>query len=134
FLGAVFEMVLKADEVVAVCQQVLLSQLDGGIGLPARSRVNQSDRFHGSISERVPPSARQLLDRQACFEVRSSFKFVERHGLGGHQGLVEPVILFPGQGAIDVVVASLSVPRSAKYSVVSDGIGINDRRNRVEEI
>ena len=64
------KMILKADQVVAVGAQILLAQLHGGVRTPARARIDQAHRLHRTEAQRIAAAPRDLLDRQAGFEVR----------------------------------------------------------------
>ena len=68
-LLAELEMVLEADQVVAVGAQVLLAQLHHGPGRLAGARIAQAHRLHGAEAQRVAAAAGQHLDGQAAFEI-----------------------------------------------------------------
>jgi hypothetical protein len=68
-LFAELEVVLEADEVVAVGAQVLLAQLHDGVGPAAGLGVGEADGLHGAEAEGVAAAAGGLFDGQAAFEV-----------------------------------------------------------------
>src|SRR5579872_1805374 len=69
------QMVLKADQVIAIGSQVLLPKLDHGPRSAPRSRIVEPHGFHGTETQSVAAAAGQLLDRQAGFEERRAIFF-----------------------------------------------------------
>ena len=72
-LLAELEVVLEADQVVAVCAQVFLAQLDDGVGPPAGFGVGEADSRRAE-AERVAAAAGRLFDGQASLEVVDRFE------------------------------------------------------------
>ena len=68
-LFAEFEVVLEADEVVAVGAEVFLAELDDGVGPAAGFGVGEADGLHGAEAEGVAAAAGGLFDGEAAFEV-----------------------------------------------------------------
>ena len=63
------EVVLEADEIVAVGAEVLLAELDDGVGPAAGLRVREAGGLHGAEAEGVAAAAGGLFDGEAAFEV-----------------------------------------------------------------
>ncbi len=78
-LLAVLEVVLEADEIVTVGAQILLAELDDGVGPAAGLGVGEADGLHGAEAEGVAAAAGGLLDGQAALEV---VQFSGRAGVG----------------------------------------------------
>ena len=72
-LLAILEVVLEADEVVAVGAEVLLAKLHDGVGPAAGLRVGEADGLHGAEAEGVAAAASGLFDGKAAFEVLKFF-------------------------------------------------------------
>ncbi len=68
-LLAELEVVLEAYEVVAVGAEVLLAELDDGVGPAAGFGVGEADGLHGAEAEGVAAAAGGLFDGEAAFEV-----------------------------------------------------------------
>ena len=68
-LFAELEVVLEADEVVAVGAEVFLAKLDDGVGPAAGLGVGEADGLHGAEAEGVAAAAGGLFDGEAAFEV-----------------------------------------------------------------
>ena len=68
-LLAELEVVLEADEVVAVGAEVFLAELDDGVGPAAGFGVGEADGLHGAEAEGVAAAAGGLFDGEAAFEV-----------------------------------------------------------------
>ena len=68
-LLAEFQVVLEADQVVAVGAEVLLAKLDDGVGPAAGPGVGEADRLHGAEAERVAAAAGGLFDGETALEV-----------------------------------------------------------------
>jgi len=64
---------LKAYEVVAVGAEILLAELDAGVGPAAGLRVGETDGLHGAEAEGVAASAGRLFDGETAFEVLELF-------------------------------------------------------------
>ncbi len=80
-LFAELEVVLEADEVVAVGSEVFLAELHDGVGPLAGARVGQAGGLHGAEAEGVAAAARGLLDGQTAFEV---LELVNSRGICSH--------------------------------------------------
>ena len=65
----ILEVVLEADEVVGVGAEVLLAELDDGVGPAAGFGVGEADGLHGAEAEGVAAAAGGLFDGEAAFEV-----------------------------------------------------------------
>ena len=74
-----FEVVLEADEVVAVGAEVFLAELDGGVGPAAGLGVGEAGGLHGAEAEGVAAAAGGLFDGEAAFEVVGAWR---RCGIG----------------------------------------------------
>jgi len=112
-LFAELEVVLKADQVVAVGAQVFLAQLHHGPGRFAGARVAKADRLHGAEAEGVAAPPGQHFNGQAALEVIQLFPFLGLGGFGLQQRIEEAVELGSVHGAVDVVGRAL-VQRAAK--------------------
>ena len=77
-LLAELEVVLEADEVVAVGAEVFLAELDDGVGPAAGLGVGEADGLHGAEAEGVAAAAGGLFDGEAAFEVLEQVR-----GVGG---------------------------------------------------
>src|SRR3954466_15801624 len=65
-LLAEFQVVLKSNQVVRVCTQVLLSQLHDCIRRLASSRISQTDGLHWPEAQGISAAARNFLDGKAA--------------------------------------------------------------------
>ena len=81
-LLAELEVVLEADEVVAVGAEVFLAELDDGVGPFAGLRVGEAGGLHGAEAEGVAASAGGLFDGEAAFEVLEFCGLVKRSSRG----------------------------------------------------
>src|SRR6185295_20387008 len=77
FLLAELEMVLKADEVVAVGQQILLPKLHDCKRHAACARVVQAYGLHRPETQRVAPAPRNLFDGQTALVIHSLLELVK---------------------------------------------------------
>ena len=68
-LLGVLEVVLKAYEVVGVGAEVLLTELDYGVGPAAGFGVGETGGLHGAKAEGVAAAAGGFFDGEAAFEV-----------------------------------------------------------------
>ncbi len=68
-LLAELEVVLEADEVVAVGAEIFLAELDGGVGPAAGLGVGEAGGLHGAEAEGVAAAAGGLFDGETAFEV-----------------------------------------------------------------
>ncbi len=128
---------LEAHEVPHLARPVLLPQLHHRVRLPPRARVDQADGLHGTEAQRVAPPLRQLLDREAAFEVlggRAIELVVGAVLLGTVERGHERVVLRRRERRVPVVVAAaFSVARRAEQPVVVERVVRDDGGNRVEE-
>src|SRR5438270_11678450 len=85
-----FQMVLKTYQVVRIRAQVLLAQLNHGIGTASGSRINQPNRFHGAKAQSVASSTRDLLNWQTAFKVVQLLPFFLLTGLRREQCIIQP--------------------------------------------
>ena len=141
-LFAELEVVLEADEVVGVGAEVFLAELDDGVGPAAGLGVGEADGLHGAEAEGVAAAAGGLFDGQAAFEVlellgrAGSGKFLPVlgfDGLGGGEGVEEALVLFFGEGAVDVVGGALVLARGEVDLGHVDGGGVDDGGDGVVE-
>ena len=68
---------LKSDDVVEDALPVLPAELDDGVGLAARPRIDQADRLHRPVGEGLDPPPGDHLDREAPFEAFDLLEGVE---------------------------------------------------------
>src|SRR2546422_4651938 len=94
-------------------------------------------RLHGTEAQRVAAPRRQLLHRQAAFEVgggRPIELVVRLVLLPRAERRHEGVVLLLGERGVPVVAApALAVARRAEQALVVERLGGDDRRDRVEE-
>ena len=133
---------LEADEVPHLARPVLLPQLHHGVGLSsltpgASPGIPEPDGLHGTEAQRVAPPLRQLLDREAAFEVlggRAIELVVGAVLLGAAERGHERVVLRGRERRVPVVVAAaFSVARRAEQPVVVERVVRDDGGDRVEE-
>ena len=146
-LFAELEVVLEADEVVAVGAEVLLAKLDDGVGPAAGLGIGEADGLHGAEAEGVAAAAGGLFDGQAAFEVVNRFevrgsRFEGRRdgfpgfggdGFGGGEGVEEAVVFLFGEGAVDVVGGAFVVAGGEVDLLHVDGGGVDDGGDGVVE-
>ena len=90
FCSPYLEVVLEADEVVGVGAEVLLAELNDGVGPAAGFGIGEADGLHGPETERVAPTAGGLLNREAAFEVVHLLGIcISRNGRGSRCGVGE---------------------------------------------
>ena len=63
------KVVLEADEIVAVGAEILLAELDDGVGPATGLGIGETDRLHGAEAERVAAPAGGLFDGEAALKV-----------------------------------------------------------------
>ena len=132
-LLAELEMILEADEVVAVGAQILFAQLHDGPGSFAGARIAQANGLHGTEAEGVAAAAGQHFDGQAAFEIVELLPFLGFGGFGGEQRVEKAVELLAVHGAVDVV-GSAFVPAGGHVDAIHvDGFGIDDGGDGVVE-
>ena len=78
-----------------VAGDVVLAQLDDGVGFAPGARIRQPDRLHRPEPQRVHAARRHHLDRQAAFEKLRLIELVQGRLLGRHQRRVERLVLAP---------------------------------------
>jgi len=141
-LFAVLEVVLEAYEIVGVGAEVLLTELDDGVGPAAGLGIGEAYGFHGAEAESVASAAGGLFDGEAALEVlkllgcagcREFFPVFGFYCLGGGEGFHEAFVLFFGEGAVDVVGCALVVAGGEVDLVHVDGSGVDDGGDGVVE-
>ena len=73
-----FHLRLEADDVEVIVGEVFLAQLHDRVRPLAGARMFEADRLHRTEAQRVDAARRDLLDRQAAFEVRRLLEVVQR--------------------------------------------------------
>src|ERR1700728_15893 len=111
-LLAPFEVILKADKVIAIGAQIFFAQLHHGPWRFAGARIAQADGLHRPEAERVAAATRQNLDGQTAFEIIELLPLLRLRGLSGQQRVEKAVVLFASKRAVDVVGRSLVPARS----------------------
>ncbi|MGY4333133.1 hypothetical protein ACVWWG_007550 [Bradyrhizobium sp. LB7.2] len=136
----VFQLRLKADDVVERAELVVLAQLHDCVGFGGGIvRIGEADRLHRPVAQGLGAALRHHLDRQTAVEIgRVGFPFLELGLLAGDQRGDEAVILLLGHRAVDVVGTGaagtdLVVARLEPCCRHVDGFAVHDRRDRVEE-
>src|SRR5438067_5889320 len=102
-------MVLKAYETVSVSENILLSKLNGCVGLLSRARVSESDGLHRSVAQCINTSPRQLFNRKAGLEPACFLEAMERDALCIDEFIIKARVLFTVERAVQVIVAALGV-------------------------
>src|SRR3954453_22710727 len=98
-----FQVVLKPDQVEAGGAQVLLPKLDDGPRTPARARIGKAHGLHGPEAQRVPSTARDLLNGQARFKIRGVvLSDVRIDALRLEQLVDKALVLFLVEGTVQV--------------------------------
>ena len=124
-------MVLEADKVVAVGADILLAQLHHGPRCLARARIAQAYRLHGAEAQGVAAAAGENFNRQTAFKIVELLPLFRLGGLGLKQRVKKAIELLAVHGAIDVVCRSLVPARGHVDAVHVDGVGVDNRRDRV---
>ncbi len=130
------QVVLEADQVVAVRAQILLPQLHGRIRPPAGARIGQAHRLHRTETQRVAPAPRDLLDGEAGFEVRCVIRDMRLDLLCRDQFVDEAVILGFGKGAVQIIACAVErfvVARRGKGNRAVHRMRIDNRADAVVE-
>ena len=125
-LLAEFQMVLEADQVVAVGANVLLAQLHYCPGAQAGAGIAQANRLHGAKAQRVAAAAGEDFNGEAALEIIEFFPLLGFGGLGGQQGIDKALVLLAVHGAVDVVGCAFVPARGHVDAVHVNGIGIDD--------
>ncbi len=82
---------LKSHDIVEDAILVLAPELDDGMGLAARPRIDQADRLHRPVGEGLDSPPGDHLDGKAPFEAFDLLEGVEGDLLGLAQGLSRSV-------------------------------------------
>jgi hypothetical protein len=132
-LLAELQMVLKADQVVAVGAQVFLAQLHHGPGRLAGARIAQAHGLHGAEAQACRGRGGPGFQGQAAFKIIQLLPLFGFGGLGGQQRIEKAVVLGAIHGAVDVVGGAL-VPAGGKVDALHvDGFGIDDGGDGIVE-
>jgi len=126
-LVAPFQVILEADEVVAVGAQILFAQLNDGPRSLAGARIAQADGLHGAESQSVAAAAGEDFNRQAAFEIVELLPLFRFGGFGGEQRVEEAIVFLAIHGAVDVVGRAFVPARGEVNAFHVDGLGIDDR-------
>src|SRR4029079_16184051 len=94
---------LEADEAEVIAGNVVLAQLDDGVGFPAGAGVAQPDGFHRPEPQRVDAARRHHLDRQAALEEFRWSEWLDAGLLGRRQRGVEGLVFLSGERAVEIV-------------------------------
>lgn len=100
--------------------------------------IGEAHRLHRPVAQRLAAAFRHHLDRQAAVEIGRAFPFLEAGLVAGDQRIDEGIVLLLGHRAVDIVLAGsagadLVVARLKPADVHVDRLGIDDRRDGVEE-
>ena len=112
-LLAPFELRLKSDQTEMVAGERVLSQLHDGIRPTPGPGIHESNRFHGTETQRVLTATSHHLDRQASFEETLAINLMDRRQFRPYECLVETVILVGRHRAIQVVTLALRGDRAS---------------------
>ncbi len=138
-LGAVLQLGLEADHVEQGAQRIVLTQLHDGVGLDRRVvLVGQADGLHRAVAQGLAAALGHDLDRQAAVEIGDVLPLLEVSLGAVQQGVDEGFVLGLVHRAVDVgrLVAAgafLVIARLAPGDVEVDAVGVQDRRDGVEE-
>ncbi len=132
-LLAKLQMILKADQVIAVGAQILLAQLHHGPGRPASPRVAQANRLHRAEAQCIAAAPGQHLDGQAALEIVQLLPLFRLGRFGRQQRIEKTVVLRAIHRAVDVIGRSLVPARGKVDALHVDRVGLDDRRDRVVE-
>jgi len=125
---------LEAHQVQLALRQVLLAELDDGVGPPAVGAV-EAHRLHGAVAQGVLAAARQLLDGQAPLEEDRPLELVRDDDLGLGDGALERQVLLAVERCVQVVLAAtLAVARLPEEPREVEALGVDDRRDGVIEV
>ena len=137
-LFAELHVVLETHQVEALGAQVLLAELHARIRAPAGARIGQPHRLHRAEAQRVAAAPRDLLDRQAGFEVAGVvLGDVGGDAGGGQQFVDEALVLLAVERAIEIVVrivGGLAVARGPERYRGIDRLRVHDRADAVVEV
>src|SRR5437764_11981309 len=107
-------MILEADHVVCVGQQILLPELDSRKRRAPYARINETDRLHRAEAQRVVTAPRQLFNRQTRLEPARLLEALQRHRLCADESFRHTTILFFIERAVEIIVAAFVVTRGAE--------------------
>src|SRR5689334_11615234 len=102
-------MILKPYHIIAVGQEVFLTQLHGCVWYPACLWIDQPDRFHWTKPQGVATTSGHLFDRQAAFKVLGILETVQRNLFRRHQRIVKPLVLLFSKRTVDVIIAAFTI-------------------------
>ena len=127
---------LETDQAVDARISVFLTKLDDCVGPSARSGVGQSDGFHRAVGEGVASAPRDFFHRQASLEVSGVFFLIKVQvgDLGGEQRGDERFVLLASHRAVEIGGLPFVVTRLAEDLAVVDALGVNRRRDGIEEV
>ena len=127
-------MGLEAHQVEDGLLGVVLAQLDDGVGLLAGVGVGQTHGLQGAVAQGFEAAASHNLHGHAAFEDVVVLEAVDFSGLGGHQFLVECVVLLPVHGAVDVVGVAAVIAGLPPGLGHVDGLHGDQRSGCIEEM
>ena len=116
-LLAEFQVVLKAHQIPAIRAQVLLAQLHHRLRPSPGARIGQTHRLHRTEPQRIRPAPRDLLDGQACLEIRYVVGDMRGDRLCFLKRIEKALVLLLIERAIQIIVGAierLAVTRGAK--------------------
>ena len=102
-LLAPLDLGLKPDEAEMIAGEVVLPELDDGVGFASGARVGQPDGLHRAEAQRLDAARGHDFDRQAPFEEPRVVELVERRLLGGDQRGMKPLVLVTGKRTVQIV-------------------------------
>uniref|UniRef100_A0A0N4Z8C9 LigA n=1 Tax=Parastrongyloides trichosuri TaxID=131310 RepID=A0A0N4Z8C9_PARTI len=138
-LYAIFQLGLETDHIIKRAECIILTQLHDGVGLDRRVvLVRQADRLHRTVAQGLAAALGHDLDRQAAVEIGHVLPFLEVSLGAVQQGVDEGLVLGLVHRTVHVsrLVAAgafLVIARLAPGHVEVDAVGVNDRRDGVEE-
>ena len=133
-LLAVGHLGLKTDQIVKRSLAVFLTELHDRVGPATRAWIDQAHRAHWTECESFTAPIGHFFDRHASFESDKTLEAMGRDALSAEQSIDECAVLLARQRQVQVIVAAFAVARRAIRNVHVDGLGRNDRRDRVVEI
>src|SRR5438067_13684822 len=121
-------MILKAYETVSFGKNILLTKLNGCVGLLSRARVSESDGLHRSVAQCINTSPRQLFNRKAGLEPTCFLEAMKWDALCVYKLIIKARVLFTVKRAVQVIVAALVVSRGAERNLLIDRLGWDNPR------
>ena len=88
--------------------------------------ILEAHRLHRAKPQSVAPAPRDLLDRQASFEVIQLLPLALLDRLRRDQSIVKSVVLLPGHRTIDVIGRTLLIARREIDFLHVDGLCFDD--------